>query len=109
MPTCLKASSTSDKKARHLVGLHLQHQIDELARGIALDIELGAEQGTQRVDIALADMPLVRTRMHRDAVRAKTLAVLRNFQYIRDIATPRIAQCGHLVDVHTQFSHNFML
>jgi hypothetical protein len=97
------------QRIRHqgdLVGFHLQYQIDEFfLAAVAFDIEFRMDDRPERPDISIADMPLVRPGMDRDAVSAKCLDVHRGLPDIRVIAAPGIAQRGDLVDIDGEPGH----
>ncbi len=90
------------------MGLHLQHQVHELGTGIALDIELGGEPAFEGAHIAAPDMPFIGPRVHRDPLCAPALDVKCQRHYIGHVATPRITQCGELVDIDAKTGHGRM-
>ncbi len=101
IPTRIRSDGTrSIGHKSHLLRLHLKHEFHEFRRGIALDVELRLDQRTETIHIVAADMALVGTGMHRDAVGPESLAVCRHFKEVRHILTSRIAQSGYLVDVY---------
>ena len=86
---------------RHLVGLHLEYQVEKFFGGISLDIELGADGRPQLVHVGIANVPLVGARVHGDALGSKGFAIERDFQYIRNIAASCVAQGSYFVDINT--------
>ena len=59
----------------YLRGLYLEHQLRELLRRIALDVELCMEHRFEVEHVLITDMAFVRTGMHRDALCAEGLTV----------------------------------
>ena len=88
-----------------LFRLHFQHQINEFLRRIALDIELGLDQGTERENVIVFYMTLIGSGMHSYALRPESLAIASEFLHIGDILAACIAQRSHFVDINTQLSH----
>jgi len=99
------SASGAVRHQRHLLRLHLQHQLQKLLAGIALDIELGAQQRAQRIHIRTANVTLVGTGMHRDAIRSKSFTIHGHLLHIRHVAASRIAQGSYLVHIYTQVCH----
>ena len=89
----------------HLVGDDLADQGGETAGRIAFYVELRHHGGTEGADVAVADVPLVRTGVHGDPLGAEALAVERSFQHVRHIAAAGVPQEGNLVDINTQSRH----
>ena len=85
---------------RHLRRDHLQHQVDETRDGVALDVQLGRERPFEIAHVVVTDMPRIGTRMDRDALGAETLDVQRGADHVGQIAAPRIAHHGDLIDVN---------
>src|SRR5690606_37424544 len=76
---------------------------------VAFDIEFDAVlagQFGQSIDIIGADVALVRTRMHGDAVRTGAQAGHGRAHHIRITATAGVAQHGDLVDVDTELGRD---
>ena len=84
-----------------LVRLDPQHQVDELLRRIAFDIELCLQQRPQGIHIRIPDMAFVRTRMNRNSFSSKRFAVKCDFLYIGVISPTRIPQGSYLVYIYT--------
>ena len=92
---------------RDLRRTDLEHQIDERTDRISLDIELGCDRAFDIAYVRVADMPLVGSRVDRDALRPEALRVESRLDDVRQIASPGIAQRGDLIYVHTQLCHIF--
>ena len=92
---------------RDLRRTDLEHQIDERADRISLDIELGGDRALDIAYVRVADMPLVGSRVDRNALRSETLRVESRLDDVRQIASSGIAQRGDLIYVHTQLCHIF--
>lgn len=80
----------------------LEHQIDESGVGVAFDVELGADRGHQIVDILIADVALIGTWVHGDAVGTKVLNAACSLYHIGHICATGIAQGGDFVDVDAE-------
>ena len=91
---------------RHLLGPHLTHQVHQVVKRIALDVELTVRPSLhhrhQVLDIRGADMALIWTRMHGDALRTRLQAQLRGTRHTGNAQMPRVAQQGHFVDIDRQ-------
>ena len=74
-----------------LVGPHLEHDVHVSLIGETLDVELGVHRRTQLIHIGTGDVPLIGTRMNRDAVGSKFLAVECHLQHIGQIAATCIS------------------
>ena len=85
--------------------LDLQYEFDKLGRGVALDIEFGAQYGTKVDDVAPSDVSLVWTGMHRNTVCSKLLAVLCYFTYIGDVSSAGVAYGCYFIDVYAKICH----
>ena len=68
--------------------------------GVALDVQLGRERPFEIAHVVVTDMPRIGTRMDRDALGAETLDVQRGADHVGQIAAPRIAHHGDLIDVN---------
>ena len=79
---------------------HLQDQIHKFGCRITLDIELCPQQRPQIIYILTADMPLIRTGMHRNAISTKVFTIQRYLHNIRDITSTGIAQRCHLIYIN---------
>ena len=79
---------------------HLQDQIHKFGCRIPLDIELCPQQRPQIIYILTADMPLVGTGMHRNAISTKVFTIQRYLHNIRDITSTGIAQRCHLIYIN---------
>ena len=90
---------------RYLRRHHLQHQFGKRINGISLDVKLCSDNRTNVTHVLIADVSLVRSRMHRNALRTKHFHIARHLQYIGVITASGIAQCGDFVDIYTQFRH----
>ena len=88
-----------------LRGPVLQDQGDEFRDGVALDVELRGQERTKVAHILITDVALVGTRMDRDTLGTKTFAVLSYAQDVGVVATARIADGGHFIDVNAEFCH----
>ena len=84
-----------------LCGLVFQHEGYELRDRVAFDIELCRETGLQVTNILIADVALVGTGVHGDALRTEALAVEGYLQDIGVVAATRIANRGDFIDVDT--------
>ena len=69
---------------------------------MALYIEFCAHHRAQLRYIAAAYVALVGTRMHRDAVGAETLAILRRLHHGGAVFATRVAQRGYFVNVYAK-------
>ena len=65
-----------------------------------VDIELGMQQRAQIIHIFPTDMAFVWTRMHRNAVCAKSFTIQRHLHHVRHIASTGIPQGCNLIDIH---------
>lgn len=90
---------------RDLFGLAFKHQIDEIVLRIAFDVELGVHHRAQIARVLVADVPLVRARMNRDAVGAKSLNISRDLQKIGHVTAAGVPQRSDFVDVYAEFCH----
>lgn len=83
--------------------------LDEPVEGVAFDVVLGrgmaAHDTRDRLDVVEADMPLVGTGMHGDAVGARGEGDLRQTAEIGDPMRPRISEGRDLVDVDGELGH----
>ena len=93
---------------RHLCRQDLERQVDETVDGVAFHIQFGGDYLLQVADILVADVPLVGTRMHGDALCTEPFRIERCLHHVGNIPSARIAQCGDLVDVNTQLCHIFL-
>lgn len=91
----------SVRHERDLSRFHEQHELDELLGRIAFDVELRAENRTEPVDVVAADVTLVGTGMHCDAVGTEALAVDGYFFHVGDIAATGVADGGYFIYVYT--------
>lgn len=89
----------------HLLGLHLEHQLHEFRRGVALDVKLGLDERTQTIDVVTPDVALVGAGMDCDAVGAESLTVGSHLEKVGDILAARVAQGGYLVDIYAEICH----
>ena len=99
------------RRVRHqgdLLRHHLQHQVQEIWTGVALDIELRVHHPAQRPNIRVRDVPGVRPRVDRDAVRAPLLDAHRGEDDIGHRTAPRIPQRSHLVHIDAESSHPYL-
>ena len=87
----------------HLRGAVLEDEGDELRDGVALDVELRGQQRLQVAHVLIADMALVGTGMHGDALGSETLAVLRHTQHVGVVAATCVADGGDFIDVYAEF------
>jgi hypothetical protein len=58
--------------------------------------------------ILVANVALIRTRVHRDALSTIFLTAFGSQNKIRNLTTSRIANGGNFVDVYTKFRHSFV-
>jgi hypothetical protein len=72
---------------------------------IAFDIKFSSDDLFYFAHIVITDMPFIRPRMHRYAIRAKTLRIDRGFYHIGIIAPATVPQSCELVDVYAELSH----
>ena len=123
MPLALKVAMTSLRNfwcalvsqpelevsaSRYLGRQDLERQVDETVDGVAFHIQFGGDYLLQVADILVADVPLVGTRMHGDALCPEPFRIERCLHHVGNIPSARIAQCGDLVDVNTQLCHIFL-
>ena len=90
---------------RYLCGANIQHQFDKLFGGVALYVQFGFHERTERIHIAATDMPLIGAGMHRNALSAKSFAVGGKTLYIGQIAAACIAQGSHFVYIYAEPCH----
>ncbi len=90
---------------RHLRRNDLRHQRDELRRRIALDVELGPKHPSERPHVVVADMPGIGPRMDRNPVGAEPLDAGCGEHHVGQVAAPRIADNGNLIDIYAQLCH----
>ena len=86
---------------------HAKHQVHKLLGGVAFNVEFLAQNGAQLQHVGTADVALVGTRVHGDAVGSEAFAVESHFLYVWDIASACVADGCHFVDVDTQVGHFF--
>ena len=86
--------------------MHISHQRHELIRRVALYVQLRRHHRLQLIHIFLADMPLVGTGMHGNALRTEQLTIHCKTLYIRQITATSIAQRCHFVDIYTKLCHS---
>jgi len=70
----------------YLRGSYLADERYELRGGVALDIKLGVHFRLQVMHVRIADMPLVWTWVHSDAICPEPLAVDRDLQEVGYVA-----------------------
>ena len=75
----------------HLIGTHTPHELHEGGDGIPLDIEFRRQDLLQVVDVLVAYVALVRSRVYRDALGSEALAVERHSDKVGDIPASSIA------------------
>ena len=70
---------------------HTPHQLHEGGDGVTLDIEFRRQDLLQVVDVLVAYVALVRSRVYRDALGSEALAVERHSDKVGDIPASSIA------------------
>ena len=75
----------------HLVRAHTPHQLHEGGDGVTLDIEFRSQDLLQVVDVLVAYVALVRSRVYRDALGSEALAVERHSDKVGDIPASSVA------------------
>ena len=90
---------------RHLRRTDIRNQRQELLRRISFHIQFRGHHRLQLIYILLTNMTLIWTRMNRNALRAKQLAVHRKALNIRQITPTRITQRSYFINVYTQLCH----
>ena len=89
---------------RGLRGPQLPHEVHQVVKGVALDVELaglgpGGQHLGQLVHIICADMALVRARVHGDALRTGLQAQACSPGNAGNAQMARVAHQGDLVEV----------
>ena len=86
-----------------LLRAHRTHQVHQVVEGVAFEVVLGLrpdfQQRRQLEHIAVADVPLIRPRMHRDAVGTGLQRQRRQPHDVRDAEVAGVAQQRDLVHV----------
>ena len=85
----------------HLIGLRLENKVEELFRGVALDVEFAAYDGAQGRNIGAAYVTLVGTRMHGDSVCSVKFTIARTLQKVGSVAATRVSDGGNLIYIYT--------
>ena len=85
-----------------LCRFHVEHQLDKLFGRIALYIEFCSHDFFQVIHILVADVTLVRARMHRNALSSKTLTINGCRHHIGHITATCITQSGDFINIDTQ-------
>ena len=75
----------------HLIGTHTPHELHEGGDGVTLDIEFRRQHLLQVVDVLVAYVALVRSRVYRDTLGSEALAVERHSDKVGDIPASSIA------------------
>lgn len=88
-----------------LCGSGVEHESDEVIRRVAFDVELGRDGFRQNGDIVHADVALVGSWVHGDALGPEALAIEGDLEQIRDSAPACVAEQGDLIDVYTKSGH----
>ena len=76
-------------------------KVDELRRGIALNVKLRGEHGGEIVHVLPTDVTLIGTRMDGDALSTERLNVASSLQNVGTIPTSCITQRGNFIDIDT--------
>ena len=84
----------------HLCGFHLKHQINILADGVSLDVELCGDDGADIPHILISDVSLIGAWMHGNTLCTKFFAVYCHLQDIGIVASSGIAHRGHFIDIN---------
>jgi hypothetical protein len=105
LPACLAGDLAGNHgHERALIGADFFNERDQIRPRITFDVELDArrlcaQEGGDLADVGGRDVPLVGSRMDRDARRAGIDAYLHGFENARDASAARIAQRRDLVHV----------
>ncbi len=75
------------------------NQVEKFRRRIAFDVELGCHDLAQGGHIVEPDMALIGPGMHCNTLGAKCFAILRYLNEVGQIASARISQQCHFIDV----------
>ena len=86
---------------RRLCGFDILKKRQELISWIALDVEFGRYHRFELIDILLANMSFVRTRMDGYTLCSEELTIHSKTLNVRHIATACVAERSHLVDINT--------
>jgi hypothetical protein len=89
----------------HLGRFDLADEICEAGDWVALDIKLGTQSRLEVPDILVAYVALIGTRVYRDALGAKHLAVECHVEHIGIVAATCVAEGSNLVDIDTKSGH----
>ena len=89
----------------HLVGLHGEGDPRHLLGRRHLHVEAGAHGLPQHLDVAVLDVPPVAAQVHGDPVGAPQLGEHRRVHGVGLLRPPRLADGGHVVDVHAETQH----
>ena len=110
-PACLAGDfAGDDRHQRALIGADPLDERDEIVTRIALDIEfdlrpLAFERLRDVIDVLGNDMTAISARMHGDPVNPGAKTHGDGIKHARLVATPRVPQSRHLIDVHRQSNH----
>ena len=88
------------RNQRDLIRMNCDCDRDHLIGGGQLQIEVGTHTCTQRTHVVILDVPAVFPKMRGDAVCTHRFTDQCGLQWVWLIATPRLPQRGHVVDVH---------
>jgi len=105
------------RRLRRLVGheralrrpnaLHvLEQAMERIAFDVEFDLCVQPQQRREVVDVARPNVPLVGSRVHRDAVSARANADLRAAHDARDPDAPRVPQRRDLVEIDRELRHS---
>ena len=83
-----------------LVRPHFEDEIDEGGNRISFDVEFRMEQRADFPYVGVADVPLVRSGMNRNAFCTETFDVEGRFRNIRQIPAAGIADGGYFIDIN---------
>lgn len=86
-----------------------EHQIHISFGWVALNIEFGSDDFTERRNIAIADMALVGPWVYRDALPAKGLAIFSYLYQVGQIALPGITDERYFINVDAKSGHEFCI
>jgi hypothetical protein len=92
-----------DRNERALVHTLLARQLDDVAPDVSLEIELGASgagEGAEIANVLLPRVPLVGAPVQRESLRAGVEAGLSRANDRWFCSAARIAEKGHLVEIH---------
>ena len=82
-----------------LRGTYLIDELHECGGGVPLYIELCSDDFLEVINIPVANMPFIGTRMYCDALCAKAFAVSSDLQQIGYVPPAGITQCSYLIDI----------